>query len=76
MKLRLKYGFKMLFRDPVRVAASFLAAIVALGIAGMCIFMQTYNIFPWGKELFFNYSFVYNESWFNEYLDIHRKWGL
>ena len=56
MKLRLKYGFKMLFRDPVRVAASFLAAIVALGIAGMCIFMQTYNIFPWGKELFFNYS--------------------
>ena len=56
MKLRFKYGLKMLFRNPVRIAASFLAAIIALGIAGMCIFMQTYNIIPWAKELFFGYS--------------------
>ena len=56
MKLRFKYGLKMLFRNPVRIAASFLAAIIALGIAGMCIFMQTYNILLWGKQLFFEYS--------------------
>ena len=33
MKLRFKYGLKMLFRNPVRIAASFLAAIIAFGIA-------------------------------------------
>ena len=56
MKLRLKYGFKMLFRNPVRIAASFLAAIIAFGIAGMCIFMQTYSAIPWYKEMYFEYS--------------------
>ena len=40
MKLGLKFGFKMLLRNPVRVAASLLAAIAAFGIAGMCIFMH------------------------------------
>ena len=56
MKLRLKYGFKMLFRNPVRIAASFLAAIIALGITGMCIFTSCYSTVDWERDLYFNYN--------------------
>ena len=56
MKLRLKYGFKMLFRNPVRIAASLLAAIIALGIAGMCIFTLCYSAVDWERDLYFNHS--------------------
>ncbi len=70
MKLGLKFGFKMLLRNPVRIAASLLAAIAAFGIAGMCIFTQTYNIVPWAKELFFEYSGGYPERGPDPYIGI------
>ena len=54
MKLGLKFGFKMLLRNPVRVAASLLAAIAAFGIAGMCIFTLCYNTVPWERDTYFN----------------------
>ena len=53
MKLGLKFGFKMLFRNPVRAVASLLTAIVAFGIAGMCIFTLCYNTVPWERETYF-----------------------
>ena len=56
MKLRLKYGLQMLFRNPMRIAASFLTAIAALGIAGMCVFLANYNSLAWERELFFDHS--------------------
>ncbi len=54
MKLGLKFGFKMLFRNPVRAIASLLTAIVAFGIAGMCIFTLCYNTVPWERETYFS----------------------
>ena len=62
MKLRLKYGFKMFLRNPVRMIASFLTAATALGIAGMCIFTQNYNTVDWERELYFQY---YDEKYIN-----------
>ena len=56
MKLGLKFGFKMLLRNPVRIAASLLAAIAAFGIAGMCIFFASYRTIAWEHELYFKYN--------------------
>ena len=56
MKLRFKYGLQMLLRNPVRIAASLLAAIIALGIAGMCIFTLCYSAVDWERDLYFNHS--------------------
>ena len=56
MKLRFKYGLQMLLRNPVRMIASFLTAIAALGIAGMCVFTYNYNTVSWEHELYFRYS--------------------
>ena len=41
MKLGLKFGFKMLLRNPVRVAASLLAAIAAFGISLRCVIIPS-----------------------------------
>ena len=54
MKLGLKFGFKMLFRNPVRAVASLLTAIVAFGIAGMCIFAMCYRLLPIERALYFH----------------------
>ena len=62
MKLRFKYGLQMLLRNPVRMIASFITAIAALGIAGMCVFVQSYNAVNWERDLYFNHS---NDKYLN-----------
>jgi len=52
--LKFKFGWKALFRNPVRIIVSVITAIIAIGIAGMCIFTNTYNMVNWEKEMFFN----------------------
>ena len=86
MKLGLKFGFKMLLRNPVRVAASLLAAIAAFGIAGMCIFMQNYDTLPWERELYFDYCFDFLNPtegldpyvgivWSDDYITQANQWN-
>lgn len=51
--LKLKFGFKALLRNPWRAAVSFLLAVAAFGITGMCIFGSTYSVYEWEKECYF-----------------------
>ena len=63
MKLRLKYGLKMLLRNPVRIIASLLTAIIVFGIAGLCIFTWNYDTTEWEKE-------ILRDHWQDKYFNI------
>jgi len=58
--LKFKFGLGALLRNPLRIIAAFFTAVIAIGIAGLCIFTDTYDMLVWEKNIFLNY----NDDWY------------
>lgn len=59
MKVWLKLGFKILCKKPLRAGVSFILTVAAFGIAGMCVFAQTYNPYDWEHSVYFSSDIQY-----------------